>query len=109
MDDPKKISWWILFSINIFLYGATCIMILKRKIYTSISMRSPVLLIMTIFGNFCICQIIILFKLFNNNYISAFYFFFRLMMILSLILRYERILKCYNIYKNNEREDEKYF
>ena len=84
-------------------------MILKRKIYTSISMRSPVLLLMTIVGNFCISQIIVLFKIFYNNNISAFYFFFRLMMILSLILRYERILKCYNIYNNNEREDEKYF
>ena len=105
----KEICWWFLFGLNFLIYGATCIVIIKRKIYTTISMRSPVLLLMTIIGNFFINQIIILFKLFSINTISAFYYFFRLMVTISLILRYERILKCYSIYKNNEKEDEKKF
>ena len=107
--SEKEICWWLLFSLNFLIYGATCVMIIKRKIYTTISMRSPVLLLMIIIGNFFINQIIILFKLFAINTISAFYYFFRLMVTISLILRYERILKCYNIYKNNEREDEQLF
>ena len=105
----KEICWWFLFSLNFLIYGATCILIIKRKLYTTISMRSPVLLLMIIIGNFFINQIIILFNLFHLNAISAFYYFFRLMVTISLILRYERILKCYNIYQNNEREDEKLF
>ena len=103
------LCFWILFGLNFILYGATCLMIIKRKAYTSISIRSPVLLLMAILGNFFINQIIILFRLFDINTISAFYFFFRVMMMVSLILRYERILKCNYIHKNNEREDEKYF
>ena len=84
-------------------------MIIKRKKYTSVSIRSPTLLLASILGNFFQCQIIILFKIFDKNAISAFYYFFRAMMVLSIILRYERILKCCKIYKNSEREDEKYF
>lgn len=103
------VFWWLLFSVNFILYGSTCFMIFKRKTFTSISMRSPVLLIISIFGNFFVCQILILFKLFDSNDISSFYFFFRLMMIIPLILRYERILRCCYIYKNSEKKDEKYF
>ena len=105
----KEICWWLLFALNFLIYGGTCIMIIKRKLFTTISMRSPVLLLMTIVGNFFINQIIILFQLFSINTISAFYYFFRVMVTVSLILRYERILKCYNIYKNNEKEDEQLF
>ena len=105
----KEICWWFLFSLNFLIYGGTCIMIIKRKLFTTISMRSPVLLLMTIVGNFFINQIIILFQLFSINTISAFYYFFRVMVTVSLVLRYERILKCYNIYKNNEKEDEQLF
>lgn len=107
--DAMEICWWCLFSLNFIFYGITCIMIIKRKIYTSISMRSPTLLLMSILGNFFIIQIIILYKIFPKNIISHFYFFFRVMMVLSLILRYQRILKCCQIYNNNERDDEKYF
>ena len=102
------VFWWILFSVNFILYGSTCFMIFKRKKFTSVSVRSPVLLIVSIVGNFFVCQILILFRLFDSNDISSFYFFFRLMMIIPLVLRYERILRCCNIYKNNEKEDEKY-
>ena len=107
--EEITICWWILFSINFALFGVTCVLIIKRKIYTSISMRSPTLSIMSILGNFFLIQIIILYQIFDINKISAFYFFFRVMMFVSLIFRYERILKCCNIYKNSEREDEKYF
>ena len=69
------LCFWILFGLNFILYGATCLMIIKRKAYTSISIRSPVLLLMAILGNFFINQIIILFRLFDINTISAFYFF----------------------------------
>ena len=107
--ESMEICWWILFSANFILYGVTCVMIIKRKRYTSISMRSPTLSLMTILGNFFLSQIIILYEIFDKNIISFFYYFFRVMMVVSLILRYERILKCCKIYKNSEREDEKYF
>ena len=107
--ENTVIGWWIFFVFNLIIYGLTCFMTIKRKTYTSISIRSPTLSIITILGNFFLGEIIILYKIFNINAFSPFYFFFRTMMIISLILRYERILKCCNTYKNSEREDEKYF
>ena len=107
--ESTVIGWWIFFVFNLIIYGLTCFMTIKRKTFTSISIRSPTLSIIAILGNFFLGEIIILYKIFNINAFSPFYFFFRTMMIISLILRYERILKCCNTYKNSEREDEKYF
>ena len=107
--ESTVIGWWIFFFFYSIIYGLTCFMTIKRKTFTSISIRSPTLSIIAILGNFFLGEIIILYKIFNINAFSPFYFLFRAMMIISLILRYERILKCCNTYKNSEREDEKYF
>ena len=104
MDNP--IFWWILFGLNFILYGICCIMIIKRKNYTSISIRSPTLLLCNILGNFFMNTIIILSNIFNNNTISSFYYLFRFMMILSMILTYERILICCRIERINKEEEE---
>ena len=100
------IYWCILLGLDCIIYGLCCIMIIKRKNYTSISIRSPTLLLSTILSNFFMKIIIVLYKLFENNQISSFYYIFRLMMILSVILRYERILICCNIDSLKREEEE---
>ena len=98
--------WLIVFCVDFIIYGLCCIMIIVRKNYTSISIRSPTLILTNIVGNFFMSIIIILFKLFENNYCSSFYYFFRLMMILSILFAYERILNCFRIEKINIEEEE---
>ena len=101
-----EIYWWILFGLDFILYGLCCIMIIKRKNYTSISIRSPTLLLVTNISNFFMNLIIILYKIFEYNEISSFYYLFRFTMMLSIILRYERILICCRIEKLNKEEEE---
>ena len=102
----NNICWWILLGLDCLIYGLCCIMIIKRKNYTSISIRSPTLLLSTILSNFFMKIIIDLYKLFKRNEISSFYYIFRLMMVLSVILRYERILICCNINSLKREEEE---
>ena len=104
--EEKEIFWWILFGLDFIIYGLCCIMIIKRKNYTSISIRSPTLLLLTNLSNFFMSIIIILHKIFKKNEISSFYYLFRLTMMLSIILRYERILICCRIEKLNKEEEE---
>ena len=109
MGDEKKDNvywWWILFGLNIIVYGLCCIMIIKRKNYTSISIRSPTLLLSTNFSNFLIITIITFYEIFEINLISSFYYIFRLTMVLSIILRYERILACCRVDKVKRDEIE---
>ena len=49
---------------------------------------------------------IVLYNILNLNIISSFYYLFRLMMILSMILTYERILICCRIDRINKEEEE---
>ena len=102
----NSIYWWIIFGLNFLLYGLCCIIIIKRKNYTSISIRSPTLLLSTILGNFFITTIILLYQIFENNIISSFYYLFRVMLFLSIILRYQRILLCCKIDKMDKQEIE---
>ena len=104
----SEIYWWIPFGINILLYGICCLLILKRKNYTLISIRSPTLLLMTIIGNFLMSLVILLFKITGQNFFSSFYYLFRVMMIVSLFLRYERIILCCGI-KRNDQYDKRFF
>ena len=103
-----KIFWWIPFSINFLLYGVCCLLIIKRKSFSTISIRSPTLLLSTIIGNFLMGLVIILFKITGQNFFSSFYYLFRAVMIVSLFLRFERIILCCGINKNDEI-DMKYF
>jgi len=102
----SAIFWWILFVIDFIIYGLCCIIIIKRKNYTSVSIRSPTLLLISILSNFFMNIIIILYQIFESNNISSFYYLFRLTMILSMILRYERIIICCRIDKLNKVEEE---
>ena len=98
------VYWWIPFGLNFFLYGVCCLLIIKRKTYTMISIRSPTLLLSTILGNFLMSLVIILFKITGQNFFSSFYYLFRVIMIVSLFLRYERIILCCGIDKNDEND-----
>ena len=97
----SEIYWWIPFGINFFLYGICCLLILKRKTFSVIALRSPTLLLSTIFGNFLMSLTIILFKIIGNNFFSSFYYVSRVIMIVSIFLRYERIIVCCGIKKND--------
>ena len=100
----SSVYWWIPFGINFLLYGICCLLIIKRKTYTMISIRSPTLLLSTILGNLFMSLVIILFKITGQNFFSSFYYLFRIMMIVSLFLRYERIILCCGINKNDEND-----
>lgn len=104
----------ILIIFNCLVYGLCCLLILKRKSYTCISIRSPTLLLITNVSNFFMTIILILCKLFNTNFISLFYYVFQITMIASILLRYERIISCLKIniqkfYKKRRLLQEKFF
>ena len=100
MESFNKTFWIILIFFNIIVYGLCCLMIIKRKTFTYISVRSSTLLLITNFSNFLINIFLILYKLTDSNFISMFYYIFKFMMMISIFLRYERLLACFNI--NNE-------
>ena len=102
----NKIIWWILFCVDFIVYGICCVFIIKRKNFTSISIRSPTLLLFSILSNFFMSIIILLYKLYEKNVISSFYYLFRLMLIFSMIFRYERILVCCKTHRLNKLEEE---
>lgn len=100
MESFNKTFWIILIFFNIIVYGLCCLMIIKRKTFTYISVRSSTLLLITNFSNFLINIFLILYKLTDSHFISMFYYVFKFMMMISIFLRYERLLACFNI--NNE-------
>lgn len=101
--------WWIPFGINFILYGICCLLILKRKHITIISIRSPTLLLCTIFGNFLTSLVIILFEITGQNFFSSFYYLFRILMMVSIFLRYERIILCCGINKNDAADIKQFY
>ena len=105
MNDEKNYFWFPLI-LDIIVYGVCCVMIFKRRHYTSISIRSPILLLSNILGNFFMNLIIAIFKITEENYVSSFYYWFRFMMVFSMILTYERILICCRIDKISREEEE---
>ena len=113
-NENKNIYLIILIIFNCLVYGLCCLLILKRKSYTCISIRSPTLLLITNVSNFFMSIILILRKLFNTNFISLFYYVFQITMIASILLRYERIISCLKIniqkfYKKRRLLQEKFF
>ena len=87
--------WIIIIASNILIYGLCCFLIYKRKQFSGISVRSPMLLLCTNISNFAMSMIILLHKVFESNILSIFYYLFRLMMMIAFFLRYERILTCF--------------
>ena len=111
----SNVYWWIPFGINFLLYGGCCVLILKRKNLSMISVRSPTLLLGTIIGNFLMSLVIIVSQLIeikkdknSGIFITSFYYLFRLMMIVSIFLRNERIILCCGI-NTNDTTDMKQF
>ena len=101
--------WWlILLIINFFLYGACCFVIMKRSSFTSISIRSPKLLILNNIGNFFMSIIIIIPNLFEDKndkkIVSIFYYLTNFLLVIPFCLRFQRIVKCCDI-KSDERLD----
>ena len=97
--------WIILLIINILLYGACCFIIFRRKTFTCISIRSPLLLILNIIGNFLMTLIIIVTKSLENDgkkISSFFYYITNFLIIIPFCLRFKRIVKCCEI-KVDER------
>ena len=106
-----NILWIILLIINILLYGGICFVILKKKMFTSISIRSPKLLILNNIGNLFMSIIIIVSNFFNDlsdfdkkKIVSTFYYLTNFLLIIPYILRLQRILKCCEI-KSEEKLD----
>ena len=113
--SENNVYWWIPFGFNFILYGGCCVLILKRKNISMISVRSPTLLLSTILGNFLMSLVLILSQIIeikkdneSGIFISSFYYLFRLMMIVSIFLRNERIILCCGI-NTNDTADMKQF
>ena len=100
-----ELIYIILLIINILLYAVCCFLILRRKTFTSISIRSPILLILNIMGNFFMSIIIIVTKSLENDekkICSFFYYITNFLIIIPFCLRFRRIAKCCEI-KTDER------
>lgn len=100
----EELKWWkiLLASGDVVIYGLCCLLIIKRKQYTYISIRSPTLLLITNFSNFLISVVLILkyLKIIESNFITIFFYIFKSVMMISLFLRYERLMSCFSM--NNE-------
>jgi hypothetical protein len=109
MDDRTLIDSTPL-AFNVIIYGLCCILILKRKAFTPISIRSPTLLLITNFSNFLISSVLLLKEwLFeDNNFLTIFYYIFKFVMMASIFLRYERLLSCCNMNNDNVFNLKKY-
>lgn len=86
--------------ITFVLYVLTIFLILKRKRFTALSIRSPLLLITNNISG-CLCAIITMIELTDNedsnqviNFISSLYWLFQFLFVLSVILRCQRISTC---------------
>ena len=103
------VLWIILLIFNILLYGACCFLLMKRSTFTCISIRSPKLLILNNIGNLFMSLIIIINNFFDVNsdgkkIVSIFYYLTNFLMIIPFCLRFQRIVKCCEI-KKDERAD----
>ena len=105
-DGSNKIVWIIIIIINVIIYGVCCFLILRRKNFTAISIRSPTLLLSSIVSNFIMNLVIILHKIVNSNFISIFYYIFRLMLTFSFFFLFERILICFRYNKDKFNTNE---
>ena len=103
------VLWIILLIFNILLYGACCFLLMKRSTFTCISIRSPKLLILNNIGNLFMSLIIIINNMFEEEIngkkiVSIFYYLTNFLMIIPFCLRFQRIVKCCEI-KKDERAD----
>ena len=96
-SSNDNLFWIIIIIFDCIVYGLCCLLIVKRKNITYISIRSPTLLLLTNFSNFIISISLILFKITKSNFFSIIFYTFRFTMIVAILIRYERILACFRI------------
>ncbi len=106
-----EIIWPILLGFNVLLYGGCCFVIMRKSTFTCISIRSPKLLLLNIVGNLFMSILIIINKFFDNDdksnskkILSIFYYVANFLIIIPFCLRFQRIMKCCEIQKD-ERAD----
>ena len=105
----NNIQWLFVLLLNIFIYSLCIFIIIKRKLYTIISIRSPTLLLSSIFSNFVLNEILIIYKIFGENFFSSFFSLFRFILVVSIILKNERIILCCSVYKNILLDKKKFY
>lgn len=110
-SSPSK-TWYIaLLVINTILYAVCVLMIIKRRKYSCISIRSPLLLLCNNIGGFMMTTVMIVNQIIedkNKFYIPSLFFIFQTLMMISFFLRCHRIVKCCQI-KSDERSDKQQF
>ena len=111
----KDFYYFILLALNCLIYFLCIYLIIKRKDYTCLSIRSPFLLLVNNFSGFMISFFIILDKIledesmkYKEKSFGVFFYFFQILMILSFLMRSHRIYKCCYI-KSDERIDVQLF
>ena len=98
--ENDNLEWIIVIIISIIFYLLCCFLIYKRKGFSAISIRSPTLLLCTIVSNFIMNLVLLFYQIFDLSFISIFFYIFRCMMTISILLRYERILSCFRYNKD---------
>ena len=95
-------------SINTLIYGMVCFQILKKKQFSPITIRSPVLLLLNNFFGFLTttCIIILYYKIYPKFelLIITLSFIFQIGMMLCFVFRSQRIINCC-IIKTDQRQD----
>ena len=95
-------------SVNTLIYGMVCFQILKKKQFSPITIRSPVLLLLNNFFGFLTttCLIFLYYNLFSEftQLIITLSFIFQIGMMLCFVFRSQRIINCC-IIKTDQRQD----
>ena len=99
--------WIVIIVINVIIYGLCGFLIIKKKSFTAISIRSPTLVLGTILSNFIMNLALIIPKIAKGHtFFTIFFYVFRIMMTVSIFLRLERILACFRYNKDKFNTNE---
>ena len=100
-------------SINTIIYGFICIMILKKKEFTPISIRSSILLLSNNFLSFLATTSIIFH---NDNDLNEYYntffllfFIFQSSMMVSFFLRSQKVIECCRIRLDEKNDVQRFY
>ena len=100
-------------SLNTIIYGFICIMILKKKEFTPISIRSSILLLSNNFLSFLATTSIIFH---NDNDLNEYYntffllfFIFQSSMMVSFFLRSQKIIECCRIRLDEKNDVQRFY
>ena len=106
-EGTSVVVWIVIIVINVLIYGLCGFLVLKRKSLTAMSIRSPTLVLGTIFSNLVMSLALIIPKIAKNHtFFTIFFYIFRIMMTISIFLRFERILACFRYNKDRFNTNE---